>query len=168
VCLADRSLLLSPFRFVFEAETFAYAGYGNATSGGLIASTGFIQWGHRGALGVFDCTVAAYHVDYKFLPPNVYTVLRKELAPLNQTKYMSYGLPVADDITNVVRGTGFDDTTMSFADAAALEISRQTVAYSSTLYDQQEALEILGQPAVGSRLPFGPFVTLVLLTVALA
>lgn len=161
-------MLLSPFRFVFEAETFAYAGYGNSTSGGLIATTGFIQWGHRGALGIFDCTVAAYDVDYKFLPPDVYTVLRKELAPLNQTKYMSYGLPVADDITNLVRGTGFDNTTLSFADAAALQISKQTVAYSSTLYDQQKALQVLGQPGMGSRLPFAPFVALVLLTVALA
>lgn len=143
----------SPFRYAFVAESFAYASLGNATSGGLIGSTGFIEWGHQGGLNVIDCNVSVLHTTYTFVPPSTYKTVYSEFAPLNETQYISYSASgKGDAVTTAIQGAGSTNTSMSFAQAAALQLSKQVAAYSAILYDVQPAISIVGLPSDGAKI----------------
>lgn len=87
---------------------------------------------------------------YEFTPPSTYKMRRYQPADLRQAKYISMFYPSGGDVTNAAQGNGASTNTMSFADAAALEVSKQTVAGAAVMFDTQPVLQVLGTPVQGS------------------
>lgn len=131
-------------------ETFAYFGVGNSSSDELVGDTGFIIWGHQGGLNVVDCQVNVVDVLYQYLPPSTYVMKSSSPSSLLHTQYLSKYVPTGATITTAVQGAGTRTGSMSFADAAALELSKRTVAGAAVLFDAQPIAEVLGRPIIGS------------------
>ncbi|PWN24327.1 hypothetical protein BDZ90DRAFT_235070 [Jaminaea rosea] len=140
----------NPFRYAFVGQSFAYAGIGDYLSGQLVGDTGFITWGHQGGLNVVDCQVMVVDTVYKFTPPSTYTVQSSVPSSLLHAQYLSNFVPTGAAITTAVQGAGTRPGSMSFADAAALELAKRTVAGAAVLFDSAPLVEVLGRPVVGS------------------
>ncbi|CAO1638091.1 unnamed protein product [Sympodiomycopsis kandeliae] len=140
----------NPFRYAFVGETFAYFGVGNSSSSELVGDTGFINWGHQGGLNVVDCQVNVVDVLYEYFPPSTYVIKSSSPSSLLHTQYLSRYVPAGATVTTAVEGAGARPGSMSFADAAALELSKRTVAGAAILFDAQPVMEVLGHPIIGS------------------
>lgn len=161
-------IAFSPFRYAFVAESRAYDSLPGVKSshGRLIGDTGFFRWSHQGPLNVVDCQVLAMDARYQFIPPASYKVLSSQPSTLRHAQYMSYFVPLGWVVTLAAQGNGANNETMSFPDAAALEVSKRTVAAAAVLYRKEPVIEIVGKPVRGSTVQLAvlaPFIGLVVL-----
>lgn len=109
------------------------------------------------------CTVTVHDVVYKYLPPSsdspdgTYTTLNYSLSSSHMASLITAGIdngPISDYVPERVDGAGLHSG--SYADAYALELSRELLAFSSMIYEPAAVLGIQNaKQVVGSKVQIG-------------
>ena len=95
-------------------------------------------------MNVIDCNVTVLETEYSFVPPAQYTILNARPAAINVTTFVSANQPTPDRLTQQIEGAGLRANSLSFADMAGLQLSKQYLAWSSILVDKQNTISVEG------------------------
>lgn len=132
---------------------------------------GFYSQGLIGAWNVLYCNISIREVQYRYANPSssssssspgdgAYTIESWNLAPLHLTSLMATYIDspyMSKYVPERVEGAGLSSSSISYEDAFALELSRELVAFSSSIWAPSSVLDIQSRnESLGSRIQLVP------------
>lgn len=95
---------------------------------------------------MIDCNVTVLETEYTYVPPAQYNITKSTPATINVTNIVSINQPESDRLTQQIEGAGMRSGPgiLTFAETAALQLSKQYLAWSSILVDKQSTISVEG------------------------